>query len=158
MKIVALTILLAALIACNPAKHATIASFWSDFQQAVISNDREAVAGMTHFPLPGAETLIESADSLGVTQDQFLQYYNQIFDDKVKSTIASTPANELNQYLPPKDAALERLSLPSNTAIYYLNILYTFNEESDSQTESSVVFYFLKEKGRFKLASISIAG
>jgi len=158
MKLPAFTILLTLLTACNASRHTSIDSFWIEFQQAVVNNDREAVADMTVFPLLGAEGYVESFDSMGISQAQFLQQFDRIFDEKVKATIAKTTVADLEQYLSPKDAALQSIALPPNTTVYYLTVLSIFDEGLETQTESAVLFYFLKDKSVFKLAYLSIAG
>ncbi len=157
MKQIAFALLLIFFSACNTSQQ-TIDAFWADFQQAVLQDDREAVADLTTFPLMGAEGYTESADTLGISRAQFLQQFDYIFDEKVKATIAKTAVRDLQQYVSPKDAALESMSLPPNTVIYYLNVLYVFDEGLETQTESSVGFYFLKDKGVFKLAYVAMAG
>lgn len=158
MKGTAFTIVLTFLTACSASRHTSIDSFWTDFQQAIANNDREAVADMTIFPLFGAEGYVENFDTLGITREQFLQHFDQIFDEKAKANIAKTAASELEQYTSPKDAALKSIALPTDSKVYFLNILYVFDEGMETQTESSVGFYFLKDKGIFKLAYIAIAG
>lgn len=158
MKQITFYLLIVLLTACNASKHTSIDSFWSDFQQAVLNNDREAVADMTIFPLLGAEGYVERFDTKGISREEFIQQFDQIFEEKVKSTIAATLVSDLGQYLSPKDAALESIALPANATIYYLNVLYVFDEGLETQTESSVGFYFLKNKGVFKLTYIAVAG
>ena len=157
MKQTAFAFILLFFLACNTSQQ-TIDTFWVDFQQAVLHDDQDAVADMTAFPLLGAEGYTESADTLGISRAQFLQQFDYIFDEKVKATIAKTEVRNLGQYVSPKDAALESIALPPNTIVYYLNVLYVFDEGLETQTESSVGFYFLKDKGVFKLAYIAMAG
>jgi hypothetical protein len=60
-----------------------IASFWSKFQSAVANNDKQAVAGMTKFPLhmPYGVASIK-------TKAQLLTRYGKIFDAETKKCFA----------------------------------------------------------------------
>ncbi|MFN7120305.1 MAG: hypothetical protein ACK4TA_26185 [Saprospiraceae bacterium] len=158
MKALALTILISLVLACSTPPQAGIADFWADFQKAVAANNKEAVADMTLFPFGGTDGMAENIGVNGMTREQFLAFYDQIFDEKVKATIAQTSVNELNKYTPPKDAALESMKLPANTAVYSFMVAYIFDEGMETQTESTVTFYFLKQKNGIKLAYMQIAG
>jgi hypothetical protein len=145
--------------ACKaPSSHASIDNFWQDFQQAILRNDPEAVANLTAFPLLGAEFVLEKYDNSGISRQELLQHFEQIFDETAKATIAKTTVKDLQQYLPPKDAVLERLSLPPNTIIYYINIFNVIDEGLETQTESLVNLYFLQTEGVYKLAYLTVAG
>lgn len=156
MKYVVCCLLFTISIACSSTKHGTIESFWTDFQQAIKDNNKNAVADLTLFPLPGTQSLAANVSEEGMTRAQFLENFDQIFEKQIKETIAEIKASDLNEYVPPKDAALESLKLPTKTAIYSFTVSYIFDEGTVVQRESAVTFYFLKTKGSIKLAYISV--
>lgn len=158
MKLAALTIFISLLFACTSHQHVDIQSFWANFQKAVAANDPEKVADMALFPLGVSDGFAEKVDSNGMTRLQFLDVYDQIFDEKVKITIAQTAASDLTQYTPPKEAALQALNLPANTVVYNFTVTYVFDEGLETQTESVITFYFLKQKNGIKLAYILVVG
>ncbi len=158
MKQIALTIYISLLLACNLQSGANMESFWVDFQKAVAANNKEAVANKVLFPLGGSDTFGENIRAEGMTRAQFLEWYDQIFDKKVKTAIAQTKVADLAKSMSPTDTALEALKLPSNTTVYNLTVFYIFDEGLETQTESAITFYFLQQKNEVKLAYLSVAG
>ena len=57
----------------------SFASFWVKFRAAVASNDKEAVAAMTKFPVD---------ISANVTRDAFLEKYHEFFNQNVRRCFA----------------------------------------------------------------------
>ncbi len=147
------------LAACHSQhKHATIEAFWLDFQRHIANKNAKAIADMTVFPLKGAEPYVESFDINGISQEQFLQKFKQIFDDKASNTIATTKVSDLTTFTASAENLAEVMGVPNGTTIYSCTVLYTFDEGLESQTESSVAFHFAKLDGSFKLAFLLVAG
>jgi len=70
----------------------TFDAFWAQFKAAVAKNDKEAVAAMTRFPFPFANSEI--------TRDEFIKKYNSIIEQKYKKClIAAKPVNDYEAYL-----------------------------------------------------------
>ncbi|GEM_PF-2052380 len=153
-------ILIISLVSCNftAPQHARIEAFWAEFQKAVGENNRTAVADLMLFPLKGTEFMDGNFNENGLSREQFFEQYEAIFDEKTRQAIVATPAEKLVKFVSQKDAALEKIGIPSRTEVYNLTISSIFDEGLDTQTESSVGFYFLKEKEIFKLAFLLIAG
>lgn len=158
MKFSLLFVIMFSLFACNQPKHAQMEAFWADFQKAIAENNRAAVADMTIFPLKGTEFFGANFNEDGLSREQFLQQYESLFDDRTKQIIATTAANQLVKFANPKASALEKIGVPTSSEIYSLNFSYLDDEGQETQTESSVTFYFLKKDGNFKLAFLLIAG
>ena len=147
------------LAACHSQhKHATIEAFWLDFQRNIANKDAKAIADMTVFPLKGAEPYVESFDINGISREQFLQKFKQIFDDKALRTIAATKVNELTTFTASAENLAEVMGVPNGTAIYSCTVHYVFDEGLETQTESAVAFHFAKLEDRFKLAFLLVAG
>lgn len=144
--------------ACNEPRHANIERFWADFQKAIATNNWAAIADMTVFPLKGTEFIGEEYHENGLDRTQFMEQYNQIFDDKIKKAILETSAEKLLKFVSEKEEALQKIGVPPNTEIYSLNVSYVFDEGLETQTESAISFYFLKKEGAYKLAFLLFVG
>lgn len=159
MKYVFWVIITLSILACNTApKHAKLEAFWTDFQKTVADNNHAAVADMTIFPLKGTEFVGEDFNENGLNREQFIAQYEQVFDEKIRQAIAANTADKLIKFVSEKAETLERIGVPPNTEIYSFNVSYVSDEGLETQTESSVSFYFLKKNGVFKLAFLLIAG
>lgn len=146
-------------LSCTSApKHARIEVFWTDFQKAVGENNRAAVADMMLFPLKGTEFMGSNFNENGLSREQFFEQYETIFDEKTRQTIVAMPAEKLVKFVSQKDAALEKIGIPPKTEVYNLTISSIFDEGLETQTESSIGFYFIKEKEVFKLSFLLMAG
>jgi hypothetical protein len=77
------------------AEDSTFARWWSRFQAAAAHDDKEALAGMTRFPLEWENLEMRSIQS----KDKFLKRFPEIFTDEIKMKIARTrPRKEEGGY------------------------------------------------------------
>jgi len=77
------------------AEDSTFARWWSQFQAAAAHDDKEALAGMTRFPLEWENLEMRSIQS----KDKFLKRFPEIFTDEIKMKIARTrPRKEEDGY------------------------------------------------------------
>jgi hypothetical protein len=68
----------------------TFASFWSQFQAAVATRDKEAVANMTRFPFYLEKEL---------TRGEFIKKYHEIFGGKIQRCFAKAkPVKDRDSY------------------------------------------------------------
>lgn len=158
MKYYMLFIICIIFFGCNQPKHSTIESFWADFQKVVAANDRAGVTDLTVFPLKGTEFIGDNFNENGLTREQFLQQYETIFDEKTRQAIVNTPVNKLFKFVSKKEETLQQIGIPPGQEVYSFTVNYVFDEGQETQTESSVAFYFMKKEGIFKLTFLLIAG
>lgn len=95
----------------DAAAHADFQRFFADFRQAVLDNDREAVAAMTHLPFvdyrygdycePNVEDCDQPAEALtSINKAVFLEKYDRIFTPEV---VAAIRASQVRQGYPADD-------------------------------------------------------
>ncbi|MBX2910114.1 MAG: hypothetical protein KF706_10820 [Chitinophagales bacterium] len=85
----------------NFSSHGNFKSFWQDFQKAILTNDRQAVAKMTHYPFRDAYQEVYYNSSGGKkpltasNENEFINNYDKII---YPSTINSVQSNEIRAY------------------------------------------------------------
>lgn len=114
------------------SKAADLDVFWKKFRAAVIEKDKNAVAGMTKFPLamPFGQKSVRS-------KAEFLRRYRQIFDGET-------------------DAAkcFENAALEIDEANKMYGVYCGFREALDDEDNRPIYYYFEKTKTGWKFAGL----
>lgn len=131
----------------NTADHSNFRSFFVDFREAVLNNDREAVAAMTKLPFvdyrygdycePNAEDCDQPAETLSsINKAVFLAKYDRIFTPAV---IAAIRENKVREGFPDD----ENVPPSIRTGEYFLDL--------EDVTQQRV---FTLEAGVYKLSRV----
>jgi hypothetical protein len=131
----------------DAAAHADFQRFFADFRRAVLADDREAVAGMTHLPFvdyrygdycePNVEDCDQPAEALtSINKAVFLEKYDRIFTPEV---VAAIRASQVRQGYPADD----------NVAPSVLEDEYYINLEDTTQQR-----VFQRHDGVYKLSRV----
>lgn len=75
-----------------------LGDFWKQFQEAVGSGDREAVARLTRFPLKCDLSTLDEFKDVG-SRAGFQRHFQTLFPKEVVATLARTPAPDRNEKL-----------------------------------------------------------
>lgn len=128
-----------------------LSAFWKEFQALVKKDDKERIADMAAFPLPGSGYVLGRWDR-GLDRKEFLKNYKKIFDRQAKQQLEQTASAELY----PTVASAENLwGLPGGTVLYFMVVNYKVAGE---EGEHAIGFGFGKAGGVYKLLVAETAG
>jgi len=127
------------------------ADFWKSFNTAVQKDDAKSVIKMTVMPLRG-----HHHGEMGA--DHFTSHFNEIFDSHVKETFAKADDRNFNTMVVSDTNQAAMMNVEPGTEVTVINVLYVYDEGTESQTESSLIFNFGKVDGQYKLLSLMRAG
>ena len=118
-------------------------TFWKEFQNAVAKNDKAKVSEMTLFPLSGSDFVAERYDGKGLSKEEFIKYYENIFDQEVKNIIKKDAFQLIN-------SGVLSIRKHDSQKTYVLEVLYDWGDG----TESMTIFSFAEKENEYKLVNL----
>ena len=132
-------------------EHKRFMAFIADFQAALKGGNKNKLADMTIFPLPGSGYLVGKM-LRGITRDEFMKHYGKIFDAPARKALLQMKTSNVVPRI--KE---EKLSddgpVPIGTVVY--EVFATYGKDGGGP---SVSFGFANVNGEFKLVFLQYFG
>jgi hypothetical protein len=112
--------------------------FFKILQTAVKSGDKNKIMSLCDFSV--------------MNKDDFNENYEFFFLDDAKKSFAKAKQNDA------KKTKFELEGLTNATEFYQLTFNYNEKDEDGEVEESSIIYYFAKVKGRFRIVNLELAG
>ena len=112
--------------------------FFKILQTAIKSGDKNKIMSLCDFSV--------------MNKDDFNENYEFFFMGDAKKSFAKAKQNDA------KKIKFELEGLTNATEFYQLTFNYTEKDEDGEVEESSIIYYFAKVKGKFRIVNLELAG
>jgi len=128
---------------CNPDKD--FVAFWNEFRNAVLAKDKKKIASFTNFQL---------------SEDEYGWYFDTAVFEAIKNTAGGSIAENKDYGFSSGDGYIDKNSNEwiANPSTYFLSITEQDNADEEEDPGYTIMYYFAKIGGKYKLASIQMAG
>lgn len=132
-------------------------AFWSRFQTAVGKRDIDQLDAMVAYPLVNSEGFGAVTDKASLEAG-----FDKIFPPYYQQSIAKSSFEEISSDTIKTDMAqfdaLKASGAQIGALLHTLIVTEVFDEGTDRQTESAILYHFTKVDDNYKLIMISFAG